>query len=444
MLFRSIILLYLLAVTLLTNSCTNTTDAANTSDEGRIIIEFWHGMGSRHSKNLNEIADLYNQSQTKYQVRPIYQGRYNSLSQKLIASAYAGKTPALSQMYPGWTTRFYEYGYLEPVSTFIAKDPDFGTEDIQDFYPVMIDENTLKNPNTGEKELVTLPFNKSVYVLYVNQSLMEELGWKTAPSDWKGFLELSKAMTKIVGGDGGEIVRYGIGSQPFIENLTVMSFSNDIQLFDEETETIQLMSEENLEALKFLDRVIKADNTLERGYVETGYMNSPLGSGKIGMFIGSTASFPYNDIAVGNKFVWNAYAIPSSSESGGRTLMQGTNIGIFNSVSDEEKQGAWEFLKFLTNTEMTIKWATSTGYMPVRKSAHSVPEFQSYLEDNQRYANAVETLDAAWFEPRKMYWESIRSIVSRELEAYLLGRKGAEQAMQDATETIKEAMAQPG
>ncbi len=86
---------------------------------------------------------------------------------------------------------------------------------------------------------------------------------------------------------------------------------------------------------------------------------------------------------------------------------------------------------------MTALWSMSTGYMPVRKSASDLPEMKKYLEENVRYANAVSTLEHANFEPRKMYWETVRQVLNREVEAFLLGRKKADEAMGDARDAIE-------
>ena len=407
------------------------------AEDGRILIEFWHGMGGRQGSAVNEVADAFNNSQDKYRVVTIYQGGYNSLSQKLIASLYARKNPPISQMYPGWTVRFYQFGYLEPVETFINQDPRFTwEEDIQDFFPVMIEENTLANGQTGEAELVTMPFNKSVYVLYVNQTRMEELGWEQPPKTWDEFKQLAEEMTVIPEG-ANKPSFYGFATRPYIEDFTVQALSATTQLYDEETGEILVDSPKAEEALRFLKSLTSGEESV--GYVESGYLSGPFGSEKIGMFIASTASFLYNDMAVGNNFIWNCYRVPSQSEEvEGKTLMQGTNMGIFNNHPEEVQQGAWEFIKFVTSAEGNSLWARRTGYMPVRHATVEEPEFQQHLKDDPRYANAVETLDDATFEPRVMFWETVRQVITREVEAVLLNRKTVDDALESAREAIED------
>lgn len=413
--------------------------------DGPVTFEFWHGMGSQQGGIVNDLADQFNDSQDKYRVVPIYQGNYNSLSQKLIASLYARRNPAISQMYPGSITRFYKYGFLKPVQEFMGEDPAFGPEELQDYFDVMIEENILRHPKTNEKELVTLPFNKSVYVLYANQTLMEELGWHEPPKTWDEFAQLASDMTLIPEG-ASTPTRYGFAARPYIEDFTVQALSAGTQLYDEEKNEILVDSPAAAEALAFLhDLTSGGQGRSQLGYVDSDYLNGPFGSGKIGMFIASTASFRYNDMAVGNAFIWMAYRVPSRDEQTvGKTLMQGTNVGIFNNRPEQELQGAWEFMKFITTPEATAYWAMNTGYMPVRKSTRELPEFQQYLQDDPRYANALATLDYAAFEPRRMFWESVRDAVTRETESVLLGRKSVQQALASARKAIEDVRGRSG
>lgn len=420
---------------MLLSGCGN-SEAATVSDDGRIVVEFWHAMGRNHGKTLNELASEFNESQSKYRILPVYQGRYDSLSQKLIASLYANRNPAMAQTYPSWTKRFYGYGYMEPVQTFIDQDPEF-QEQLDDFFPVMLAENTMKNPETSEKKLVTLPFNKSVYVLYVNQTKLEEKGLKP-PKTWDEFYEVARAMTERPAEDQ-QPTMFGFATRPYIEDLTVMAMTTDTQLLDEETGDINFTTGRVVDAFEFLKQLTTGTDNSKIGYVETSYLSNVFGSERVAMYISSTAAMPYNDMAVGDKFIWRAHPVPSFDEDTvGKTLMQGTNMGIFKNVPEEEQQGAWEFMKFLCQPESTAKWASNTGYMPVRRSAKEIPWFREELENDISYANAISTLETAAYEPRLIYWESVRSLISRQVEAVLLGRKTVDQALQEAKEAVEE------
>ena len=80
------------------------------------------------------------------------------------------------------------------------------------------------------------------------------------------------------------------------------------------------------------------------------------------MCVASTSALPYieNDALEG--IIINAAALPAYKTND--QLYYGTNITVFNTGSKEQKQAAWDFIKFLTNTENTAYFAAQTGYIP--------------------------------------------------------------------------------
>lgn len=77
----------------------------------------------------------------------------------------------------------------------------------------------------------------------------------------------------------------------------------------------------------------------------------------------------------------NAAALPGHKTDD--QLYYGTNVAVFDSATDMQKQAAWEYIKFLTNTENTAYFAAETGYIPVRVSAQEDPVFAKVLEENR-------------------------------------------------------------
>lgn len=403
--------------------------------EGRVVIEFWHAMGSSQGRAVNTIVDSFNKSQDKYYVRAVYQGNYNALSQKLIASLYARRNPAVSQMYPSWTSRFFQYGYLEPMQTFVDRDPSFN-EVLADMYPVMVAEATVDHPETGKPTLATLPFNKSVYVVQANWTMMEKAGWTKPPATREEFIRLARDLTVLPAGAERPSV-HGFATRGLIEDYTVQMMAANSTIVDEKTGEIFVDSPESIATLKYLLNLVRSEDGRPIGYVESDYLSKVLGSELVGMYIASTASFTFNDDAVGNKFIWRAFAVPAAREGEtARTLMQGTNVGIFRNLTPEESEAAWEFAKFLTKPETNAQWAKLTAYMPIRRATLEVPDFAAYLEGNISYANSVATLDTATFEPRMMYWESVRQILNTRVQAILRGRETPEDSMAAARREI--------
>ncbi len=406
------------------------SSSADDTNQGPLIIEFWHAMAGRHSQSLLEIVAAFNERHKDIRVVPVYQGGYDALSQKLVASCISGSNPPIAQMYESWTTRFMSRDLIRSIEELAAEDPPEERIDFNDIIGSLREDNTWVVD--GTPTLMSLPFNKSIYVLYVNEDRMRQVGYDEPPKNWQEWKTLAEKMT--VRNADGSIEMYGFATRPMLESFTVNLFLQGKKYIDDNGE-FDFAGPEGLEALKFLvDLTLGEDRS---GYVETSYLNTPFGSGKIAMYVGSTASLPYNESAVGGRFNWRAYPLPEPEGEKGAVLAQGTNVGIFANHSPEVQRAAWQFLKFMTNTENTVKWAIDTGYLPVRYSALESETMQDYLRQNVNYSNALSQVDRARFEPKVIYWESCRLALTREVESALNGRKKPEEALEDALEKAK-------
>lgn len=421
------------------------------AEDGRITVEFWHAMSGGQASSLNTIIDQFNDSQDQYYVKGVYQGGYSSLSQKLIASLYGGKQPAASQMYESWATRFLKFQCLQPVDYFIRQDTEWRENGLPDMFETLVENNSYYlvryedgtyrlDEEQGQLTLATLPANKSVYVLYVNETMMRELGFEEPPGTWAELRALADAMT--IRRADGVIERYGYATRRNMEALTPFVFMTGQNYMDENDE-FTFTEYDVKSAMEFVYDLVVGENS--SGYVEPGYLSNVFGNGRVGMYIGSTASFPFNNMAVGNKFIWRAYPLPVRQEGDrGGVLSQGTNVGLFRAgfsgngvLPKEVQQGAWEFLKYLVSPEITAQWAMDTGYMPVRRSASELPKMQEFMAENENFTNAFSQLDRIMFEPKPIWWDNVRNILNREVPSVLDDRKTVPQALASAQERAR-------
>ena len=395
------------------------------SKKEQALISFWHSMTGEQAVAINEIAQAFEQLHPDITVRPIYQGSYDQLHQKLIAAITSRTMPAVAQMYESWTSQFVSRNLLVPVQDFFDGPDGLTREEIDDIV------KAFRENNSWNDRMVTMPFNKSAYVLYVNADMLERAGIKHPPRTWD---ELREAAKKLTVHKDNRVEVYGFAIRPFIESLTTLLYMNGGHYLGPDRETLLLNSPEAHESLQFLVDLMHKDKV---AYVESDYLSNAFGSGRIAMYIGSSASFPYNKEAVGDRFHWQAAPLPAAPGKEPRVLFQGTNVGIFTRPSPEQAQAAWKFVKFLTNTENATKWAIATGYLPIRYSVLKTPEMKAYLEQNPNYQIAASQLDYGIFEPREVYWESMRLVITDQVESALNGRESVDRALQKAVEKSK-------
>lgn len=373
---------------------------AQNAPAGKIKLEFWHYFSDSHLKALNDLIAQFQKDNPNIEVTPVYQGRAQELLQKLQSSLAAtpGNNPVLSTVYENWTSDFVTKGLLDPVEDHFAGADGLTPAEQNDIVKVFRESNTYNG------KMVTMPFNKSIYVLYVNVDRLKQAGFTTAPQT---LAEFKDAIKKLTVRQGRRVATYGLGVAPTSEAFTTLFFASGGEYFDKSNQPV-FDSPEGAAVLNFLKDLQFPDKHL---YVSTDYMNTPFGNQQVAMYIYSSASFPFNEKAVAGKFKWDVAPIPHLEGKEPRYLMQGTNIAIFKNRSQAERDAAWKFLKFLTSTKSAAYFETRSGYMPIRYSVLGNPEMQAYMANNPRYAMASSLVlgDKGKQEPKMAVWEGIRN-----------------------------------
>jgi ABC-type glycerol-3-phosphate transport system substrate-binding protein len=104
--------------------------------------------------------------------------------------------------------------------------------------------------------------------------------------------------------------------------------------------------------------------------------------------LGSTSGFNFYNQAVGGKFNWSVATIPHGTGTQPATVLYGASIAMFKSTP-QKQLASWLFMKHFSSPEVTADWATSTGYMPVRKSAQQSEVVKKRIEQVPAYGVAL-------------------------------------------------------
>ena len=249
-------------------------------------VVFWHAMGGPLGDALQQLVDEFNDTHPDIYINAINMGNYTALSQKLMASIQTGNQPNLAQAYEAWTANMIDGDVLVPISDMINEDPNFGVEDLMDFYDVFLKSNTING------KLWSFPFNKSVMVMYYNKDILfqNDINPDNPPKTWQDFRDYCKLLTQDLDGDGS-IDQYGatmkISAWKF-ENLLLQAGG---EIMSEDGKTPAFKSPEGVAALDFLTNIINVDKT---GYLSPGYdvQNDFLAS-KFCMYEYSSVSLAY-------------------------------------------------------------------------------------------------------------------------------------------------------
>lgn len=314
---------------------------------------------------------------------------YSALYSKLLESIAQKKAPNVAQVYENWTTQFIEIDTLVPVDSF--KD-GLNAKDLQDFFPI------FKEANTFNGKLWTLPFNKSIYVLYYNKSLFKGQNL-SYPKTWD---EVRTTAQKLTIRNGDEVSQYGLVFAPSVDMFGHYLYAHGGEFISGDTAVFA-----NPTGIKDLEFWVELTNT-DRTALPSFNAFDDFVKQKGAMYVDSTSRI--GQMMKNCPFEYGIAQMPTGSTRSYQ--FAGTNLAIFNTGNAAQQNASWRLVKFLTNTENNAFWSINTGYLPVRQSTAGSPQFQQYMKSRPDYNVALQSLQYAKVQPKNPAWESIRGFIN--------------------------------
>ncbi|HOO76511.1 MAG TPA: ABC transporter substrate-binding protein [bacterium] len=408
----------LLAVLLLCCGCSGASREGG-PEEGKVEIRFWHAMGGPLGEVLGEMIDEFNRAHPESFIRAESMGSYEALKQKLLASIIAGNQPDMAQAYEAWISTLLGGEALVDLGEL---DPEFREEDLDDFYPVFIDDSLYLD------KLYSLPFNKSVPVIYYNRDMFRRAGLDPdlPPRTWDEFVEVSRKLTRDLDGDG-KPDQWGHKFTDHATYFECLLVQNGGSIIDPESGRMAFNSERGVEALSFLVDLVRTYEAAD--FYLGGYQHQvDFAAQNVGMIVASCVSRSFMTKQL--NFDWGMAPLLEKERPG--SLVYGTNIVIFSRSSRRKQEAAWRFIKWFTSPEQTARWSIRTNYVPVRRSALDLPVMKSAIAEKPSTAVPIRALEYGFFEPRMAQWLRVREYLGDAVKEALLLKLTPKQALDRA------------
>lgn len=353
-----------------------------------VRVTMWYAQTGIYSQALLDLAEEFNQMhEGKYHVEMVYTGNYQDTMLRLLAAMMANDLPTLAQIEQSRIGQFVDGMAFQDLYVFINNDPEF-QEEFHDYWPRFIEANTY------DGKLYAFPLNNSTPLMYLNKDLFREAGLDpdNPPETWTEVYEASKKIKAV----NPDYYGYRLGNDDWLLEAYLWQFGADI--ISEDGETMLIYSPEAVECWTFFH---KAAHEGVFAYTPTGPEGNALDlSGQVAMVGRSTGSLGY--LIANVPYDLGATVMPRQVRQ--MVPIGGANVFMFANRPQAEKQAAWEFLKYATSYEGTLKYAMSTGYMTSRISAFESPEIQAIMEADPRYALTYQQLAESavrrpWFGP---------------------------------------------
>jgi multiple sugar transport system substrate-binding protein len=389
----------------------------------KVEVTFWHAMGGNVEKVLKAMVADFESTHKHIHIKLVGMADYNTLAQKLMSAAAVNSPPTIAQMYENWTTQLLTNDYLEPLESYVKGSKGLTSNEFNDIWPVLIQNNTW------DGKIITFPFNKSVPVYYYNAELFQKVGIKEFPKTWNDFREVCFKLKNLKDKEGNLIIPTAGGTDIWV--FASMLYQKGSKLFDEDRGEPLFNSLVAAQVLQFQLDLIYKDKV----------QSSRTGADLLEEFLaGRLAMTPFScarrALMKGvESFKIGMAPLPIWDKSA--SIIYGTNIGMFKAAKQIEKDAAWEFIKWFTNPDNQIRWSLGTYYVPIQKSSLNDHRLSEQIDQTPGLREAYGQLESAVFEPRGEAWFEGRTILIEDgLETATLGKYSAKDALNFAAKKL--------
>ena len=397
-------------------------------------IQFWHAFTGRLGELVAGQVEAFNASQNDYKVVASHKGNYSETLNAGIAAFRAKEQPHILMVFEvGTATMMAAKGAINPVHKVMASagadfDPDAYIGSVKGYY------------TTTDGKMLSLPFNSSTPVLWVNRDALKAAGIdpNTDMSTWQqvgAVLDQLKASghkcplttawqswIHLENFSAYHNIPFATRDNGFAGLDTKLAFNGPVQV-----KHIQTMGDWAKEG-----KFIYAGRRNEGGANFRG--------GECALFTESSAG--YAGINAEAKFDFGVRPLPYWDGVGGapqNTIIGGASLWVMSGHEAEEYKAVAAYLNFLSSTDIQAKWHQDTGYLPITAAAGEKTRADGFYKENPGTDIAVIQMTAKQPTPnskglRLGSFDQIRGMIDEELEAVWAGDKDAKTALTSAVE----------
>jgi multiple sugar transport system substrate-binding protein/sn-glycerol 3-phosphate transport system substrate-binding protein len=377
-----------------------------------IEVTYWHSRPQQDQDLLQGMLDEFNKS-NQFGITAHAENAgasYSDVYNKVNTAIQAGQPPELSVAYQNQAAFYRAQGAVIDLNPFI-KSVKYGLsqDDLKDYVQAFLASDA--NPQfSGER--LGFPAQRSMDVLYYNADWLKQLGSDGAPKDWKTWEEQACKAS-----DGQS--KYGWAVQHDASTFAAIVFGHGGQILADDGKSYVFNSPAGVESLAMMQRVFKNKCAVEVPISERNGEQNRFGAGSALFTLGSSSGLPFYQQAIssGGKFQWSIDMPPTAGQP--VINLYGASISIYKTTPEKEL-ASWLVLKFLGDKAQTTKWASATGYLPVRQSAKQ-DVIAAYKNDPKwgpvadSYAKLFDFMPYAKVESPVAGYDGVRDLIDKQV-----------------------------
>jgi len=377
-------------------------------------IEMWtyYGDTGPAAACVKTAAEDFNAMQSQY-VLNIRNLAFTDFNQQLTTAIAAGATPDLIIVDNPDNARYAAAGALADLTD---KVKEWGAGD--QYLPGPWNSTLWEGKNYG------IPLGSNTVVLWINVDLATAAGLdvNNPPKTWDEFETWAAAMTDAANGVyGTALLAKKDETGTFLFLPWVLQNGGNLDSLD---------SPESIEALAFWTSLVEngyaPESAVTDGFAE---IYAQFTTGKAGMMISGT--WNVNSIPKDAPDLnWKVATLPFTKQAA--SSLGGENWAVM--ANGQQPDGAWEFLKFVTDVAYGTKLTDCMGYVPSRKDV--IAEVAAKSADDPTMQVFLKQMESAAARGPLANWSEVSAFIQGAIQEALSGQKTPEQAMKDAAAQV--------
>ncbi len=397
-------------------------------------IQFWHAFTGRLGELVAGQVEAFNASQNDYKVVASHKGNYSETLNAGIAAFRAKEQPHILMVFEvGTATMMAAKGAINPVHKVMASagakfDPDAYIGSVKGYY------------TTTDGKMLSLPFNSSTPVLWVNRDALKAAGIdpNTDLSTWQ---QVGAVLDQLKAAGHKCPLTTAWQSWIHLENFSAyhnIPFASRDNGFAGLDTKLAFNGPVQVKHIQTMGDWAKEGKFIYAGRRNEGGAN--FRGGECALFTESSAG--YAGIKAEAKFDFGVRPLPYWDGVKGapqNTIIGGASLWVMTGHKPAEYKAVAAYLNFLSSTDIQAKWHQDTGYLPITAAAGDKTRADGFYQANPGTDVAVIQMTAKKPTPnskglRLGSFDQIRGIIDGELEAVWAGDKTAQAAMTSAVE----------
>lgn len=383
-----------------------------------VTLRISHQFGDAEAAQFDKIVAAFEAANPGITIKQERNNESNYYD-KLVTTILGNAAPDIARVEPPKAAQYVAAGYA-------AKLDDLVPAALRsDFFP-----GTLE-PLTKDGSLYGVPQDVATLSLYYRTDLLEAAGFSSAPTTWDELTAAAKAMTK------GDVYGIGLfGGWGAFEFYPWFWQAGGEMFRDEGGKLVPAFnSPEGVAALQFWVDLASKDKVMPPGMATAGEdeVKAPFIAGKLSMFtsgpwsVGSLKAVP----EIEGK--WAIAPLPKGKVEA--SVLGGMDVIVLE--QSQHKAEAAKFLEYWLSMDVQKDWATTLGFIPVRKSLYDDPAFKS----DPTIAIFSQQLAVSRSRPTIAQAGEIDDLFGKAVSAALSGAQTPQEALDEAAAAATQILA---